>query len=99
MNKYKLLFDYLKTKVGPDPARMIIYDVYCDDTKDMFIYYSPWEKLVQIYKTWGIRRHGTVCDERYIYVNWRKPDSWKNNKEYYDAFYDITQLDHRYCLN
>jgi hypothetical protein len=33
MNKYKLLFDFLKKKVGPDPSRMIIYNVLCHDIK------------------------------------------------------------------
>ncbi len=33
MEKYNLLFNFLKKSVGPDPARMIIYDVYCDDLK------------------------------------------------------------------
>lgn len=33
MNKYKFLYNYLKIKVGSDPARIIVYDVYWDDMK------------------------------------------------------------------
>jgi len=36
MNKYKLLFDILKPKVGPDCARIIIYDIYCRDCHYLF---------------------------------------------------------------
>jgi hypothetical protein len=30
-NKYKVIYDILKPKVGPDCARLISYDVLCDD--------------------------------------------------------------------
>jgi len=33
MNKYKLLFDFLKLKTGSDATRIIIYKVLCDDQK------------------------------------------------------------------
>ncbi len=34
-NKYELLFKILKPKIGPDCARIIIYDVYDDDCKKL----------------------------------------------------------------
>jgi len=33
MNKYKVIFDSLKKKVGSDAARMISYEVYDSDSK------------------------------------------------------------------
>lgn len=65
MNKYKILFDYLKKKVGPDPARLIIYQVYDDDCKKMIV--DVWERLAKIYEKWGIRNFGEICQSGFIY--------------------------------
>jgi hypothetical protein len=65
MNKYKLLFDILKPKVGPDPARIIIYNVYCHDNENGQV--ELWEKMSRIYKKWGIKRYGTECSQNFIY--------------------------------
>jgi hypothetical protein len=31
--KYKLIFNFLKKKVGPDASRIITYSIYCNDNK------------------------------------------------------------------
>jgi len=49
MNKYKLLFDLLKPKVGPDPARIIIYDIFCNDTNKPTLWLG--EHMRKIYKS------------------------------------------------
>lgn len=68
MNKYRMLFDFLKAKIGPDPARIIIYDVYCDDIKKYNDYEPVALKLAKIYKKWGIRKYGTECTSAFIWT-------------------------------
>jgi hypothetical protein len=46
MNKYKLLFDILKPKVGPDAARIIIYDVYDYDMYKYLLWYGKSKKII-----------------------------------------------------
>ena len=36
MKKYPLIFNYLKKKVGPDCARLITYEAYCDDLQKLW---------------------------------------------------------------
>jgi hypothetical protein len=47
INKYKILFDFLKPKIGPDTARIIIYDVLCDDTNKYC------QNTIHIFYDWG----------------------------------------------
>lgn len=70
INKYKLLFDILKPKIGPDPARIIIYDVFCNDSK--YKYKSTYLPAIifKIYERWGIKKYGVKCDEYFIWQSW-----------------------------
>ncbi len=69
MDKYKLLFDFLKRKVGPDPARIIIYEVYCDDLNKCVKRLSTlvWEKIGIIYEKLLTRQYGINCGHNFIY--------------------------------
>ena len=40
MNKYEILYNHLKKKVGSDAARIIIYKVYCDDSNKTYKIYK-----------------------------------------------------------
>jgi len=74
MNKYKLLFDILKPKIGPDPARIIIYDVYCDDIKKLPKKETYYPRIIEkLYKNYGKHRYGIICDFNFIYNNLKHP--------------------------
>jgi len=66
MEKYKLLFNFLKKKVGSDAARIIVYKVYCNDMPKKE---SVWERLVRIYERWAIKRYGSMCSAYFIRTN------------------------------
>jgi hypothetical protein len=54
MNKYAMLYQILKKKIGPDCARVIIYDVFCDDQKKT---YSPIKYSIKM----GYKSYKSLC--------------------------------------
>lgn len=37
-NKYKILYNLLKRKIGSDPSKIILYDVFCYDSHKNYFY-------------------------------------------------------------
>lgn len=50
MNKYKIIYDNLKKKVGSDPVRIIVYDVYCYDLKKEIKRMKLWNPYYEAFK-------------------------------------------------
>ena len=72
MQKYNILFNYLKKKVGPDPARIIIYDVYNNDLKK-FLMRNSYKTCVECEKSSNVMKlcnyHNKLNEKRFSLNN------------------------------
>lgn len=64
MNKYKIIYEILKKKVGSDPARIIVYNVYCDDLKKEIKRMKEWDTYTLIF---NIFKDKWVTKPKYLY--------------------------------
>jgi len=80
MSKYGLLFNFLKSAIGPDCARKIIYQVFCDDQDKYYsrsertlddILDDRWEVLRPLIDKFYIREK-EICDDADVASEERK---------------------------
>jgi hypothetical protein len=90
MNKYKLLFDILKPKVGPDAARIIIYDVYDYDCKKNIRISSVITKAFRRARSHIFRKNGHKDHVSLVYKYLDKPSNETRKRKFKNLFEQYT---------